>query len=775
MVTRTTARRTGRSSWPRAGADDPVLTSKITVPSLPGWTVQRPRVSRLIAQGERNQLTVITGAPGAGKTMALALWADANPGALAWVTLDGYDNQPRVFWSYVIAAMRRAGIAVPRGLPAASRGHAADHPFLSKFASAMAAQDPPVTLVLDDLHLLTEPTVLDGLEYVLRNSGRGLRLVAASRMDPLLPLYRYRLSGQLTEVRASDLIFTGPEARLLIAQHGITLSAESLDCLIRRAEGWAAGMRLAAISMAGHPDPEQFIKEFDAEDSAVTGYLVQEVLSAQPAHVREFLLRTSILDYVSADIARELIGAEPDPNVLLTLARANAFVLPVGQGWYRYHSLLAAVLRLKLRCDSPDRVPELHRRAARWYRRNGSLAAAVRHAGQAGDWQFAARTVLDELAVDQLIRPRGGEQLADGFRRMRRDPKPPEPQPLLIDAAIELSRGQDDDAGASLAAADSLLARLPADAEVPSRLGAAMIRLALARRTGNLDAPAAAAAASAGAMLAAVPGDLLAQHPEIYPQVLSGRGAAEFWSGQASAAAATFGTAAAAASGPDSLPERADCLGNLALLEALQGRLDRAAALAADATPPGDSKDGPPEAASSAAEVALACVHTERNELPAARARLKRADEALQARPDRLISATACLVAARRSLAEGHPAATMEIAGRARHGWSPPAWLDRRLRLLESSACAAMSDTDAAVEAAASAGSASALTRPPRSRMRCWLPGTRRPPARRWPACRRALIRPARPGWRACWPARGSAMTALTPSVAAAPLSKRCG
>ena len=677
------------------------------MPGLPGWTVQRPRISRLIAQGERSQLTVITGAPGAGKTMALALWADANPGALAWVTLDGYDNEPRVFWSYVIAAMRRAGIAVPRGLPAVARGHTPDHPFLSQLASAMAAQDPPVTLVLDDLHLLTERTVLDGLEYVLRNSGRGLRLVAASRMDPLLALHRYRLSGQLTEIRASDLIFTSLEARLLIAQHGIMLSAESLDCLVRRAEGWAAGMRLAAISMAGHPDPEQFIKEFDAEDSAVTGYLVQEVLNAQPAHVREFLLRTSILDYVSADIARELIDAEPDPNVLLTLARANAFVLPVGQGWYRYHSLLAAVLRLKLRCDSPDRVPELHRRAARWYRRDGSLAAAVRHAGNAGDWEFAARTVLDELAVDQLVRPRGDGQLADGFRRMRRDPRSTEPQPLLIDAAIEVSRGQHDQAGASLAAADSLLAQLPADAEAPSRLAAAMIRLALARRTGNLDASAAAAAASAGAMLAAVPADLRAQHPEIYPQVLAGRGAVEFWSGQASAAAATFGAAAAAASGPDSLPERADCLGHLALLEALQGRLDRAEALAADATPPEDSKDGPPEPASSAAEVALACVHTERNELPAARARLKRADDALQARPDRLISAAACLVAARRSLAEGRPGATLEIAGQARHGWAPPGWLDRRLRLLESSACAAMSDTDAAAEVAASAGAGS--------------------------------------------------------------------
>jgi LuxR family transcriptional regulator, maltose regulon positive regulatory protein len=708
MVTRAAARRPARSSWQGTGADDPVLTSKITVPSVPGWTVQRPRISRLIAQGARNPLTVITGAPGAGKTMALTLWADAHPGAFAWVTLDDYDNQPRAFWSYVTAALRRAGVAVPRGLSAATRGHTVSHVFLLKFASAMAAQDPPVTLVLDDVHLLTEPKVLDGLEYVLRNAGRGLHLVLASRMDPLLPLHRYRLSGQLTEIRATDLIFSSLEARLLMAQHGITLTAESHERLVMRAEGWAAGLRLAAISMTGHPDPDQFIKELIAEDSAVTSYLVQEVLDAQPAHVRDFLLRTSILDRVSADIAGELADAEPDPNVLLALARANAFVLPVGHGWYRYHSQFAEVLRLKLRRDSPDLVPELHRRAARWYRRNGSLAEAVRHAGNADDWPLAALTVLDELAIGQLIEPRGNDRLADGFRRMPHDPQSTEPQPLLIDAAIELSRGQDGPSGASLGAAEGLLERLPADAEIPSRFAAAMIRLALSRRTGNLDA--AAAAASAGEMLGPVPEDLLARHPEIYAQVLSGRGAVEFWSGRADAAAATFDAGVAAASAPGSANERADCLGHLALLEALRGRLDRAAELAADvAGSSEDNDDGQSEPVSSAAEVALAWVHTERNELSLARGRLKRADEALRGRPDKLIGATACLVAGRRSLADGRPGATLEIVGRARHGWSPPSWLDRRLRLLESSACAALSDTDAAVDVAAGAGPGSCL------------------------------------------------------------------
>ena len=709
MVTRTAAGGPARSRFQPGGADDPVLTSKITTPSVPRWAVQRRRIDKLIARGARRPLTVITGPPGAGKTMALALWADAYPGTVAWVTLDDYDNRPRVFWSYVITALRRAGIAVPKALSATARGHAVDHMFLLRFASAMAAQNPPVTLVLDDLHLLTEPKVLDGLGYVLRNAGRGLHLVTASRMDPLLPVHQYRLSGQLTEIRANDLVFSILEARLLLAQHGITLSAESLERLRRRAEGWAAGLRLAAISMTEHPDPDQFIKEFVVEDSAVTGYLVQEVLNAQPAHVRHFLLRTSILDRVSADIAGELADDEPAPDALPALARANAFVLPVGHGWYRYHSLLAAVLRLKLRHDCPDRLPDLHLRAARWYRRNGWLAEAVRHAGYADDWQFAAQTVVDELVVSQLIEPRGNEQLADGFRRMPHEPKWTVPQPLLVAAAIELSQGQDDSSGASLDAAERILEQLPAEAEIPSRLAAAMVRLALSRRTGDLDA-AAAAAARAETLLGAVPEDLLARHPEIYPQVLSGRGAVEFWSGHLDASAATLEAGVAAACASGSANERADCLGHLALLEALRGRLNHAEELTADAAgTPENNGDEPLQRVSSAAEVALACVHTERNELTLAGARLKQADEALRARPDKLISAAACLVAARRSLAGGRAAVAAEIVGRARHGWSPPSWLDHRLRLLESSVCAAVSDTDSAVDLAASAGPGSCL------------------------------------------------------------------
>jgi LuxR family transcriptional regulator, maltose regulon positive regulatory protein len=709
MVTGAAARSPARSGRQGTASDDPVLTSKITVPGVPSWAVPRPRIDNLIAQGARRPLTLVAGPAGAGKTMALALWADAQPGAIAWVTLDDYDNRPKVFWSYVMAALRRAGVALPRALSATARGYGVDHVFLLRFASAMAVQDPPVTLVLDDLHVVTEPKVLDGLGYVLRNAGPGLHLMASSRMDPLLPLHRYRLSGHLTEIRTDDLVFSVPETRLLMAQHGITLSAESLECLTRRAEGWAAGLRLAAISMAGRPDPDQFIKELAVEDSAVTGYLVEEVLDAQSAPIRDFLLRTSILDRVSADIASELADDEPPPGALPALARTNAFVLPVGHGWYRYHSLFAAVLRLKLRRDFPDQVQDLHRRAARWYRRNGSLTEAVRHAADAGDWQFAARTVVDELVVGQLIEPRGNERLADEFRRMALGPGWTEAQSLLVAAAIQFSHAEDERSRASLGSAESMLEHLPDDDEVPSRLAATLIRLALSRRTGDLRA-AMAAATKAEVLLKAVPEDLMARHPGIRAQVLSARGAVEFWSGHLDQAAATLKAGVLAACAPDSEDERADCLGHLALLEALQGRLRRAAELAAEATGTPENDSGPPaRSISPAAEVALACVHLERNELSLAHSQLKRADAALRARPDKLISVAACLVAGRHCLAEGRARVVSEIVGRARHGWTPPSWLDHRLKLLESRACAAMSDIQSAVDTATSADPGSSL------------------------------------------------------------------
>ena len=449
----------GRSAVP---AGDHILASRIRAPDVPGWAVPRPRVTKLITQGTRwCPLTVVTGPAGAGKTMALALWSAAQPGPVGWVGLDEFDDRPGAFWSYVAAALRRSGVAVPGELPVVASGPVADHVFLLRMASALAVQDPPVTLVIDDLHLLTDPEALKGLDFVLRNAGPGLRLVACSRMDLLLPLHRYRVAGELAEIRASDLAFTVAEAALLLGQHGITLAPDSLECLTRRTEGWAAGLRLAAISMGAHPDPAHFVTELASEDNALTGYLVEEVLNAQPPEVRDVLLSTSILEQVSAEAASALTGDEQASRILSALARANAFVQPVGGGWYRYHTLLAEVLRFKLRREHPDRVAVLHRRAARWYERDGRLTDAVRHAARAGDWPLAAGMVVDGLAIGEITEPRDGHSLAGEFRGMPHRGTWTGPQPYLVLAALALSAGRAESSAAALKAAEGILEQLP--------------------------------------------------------------------------------------------------------------------------------------------------------------------------------------------------------------------------------------------------------------------------------------------------------------------------
>ena len=684
----------------RGDADDPVLASKITMPELPDWAVTRPRIDKLLAEGAGGPLTSVTGPPGAGKTMAIAAWAASTSYrcTLAWLNIDDYDNRPRVFWSYVVAALRRSGRTVPRVMPGPGRA-AVDHQFLVRLASVLAAQDPPVVLVLDDLHLLTEPVILDGLGYVLRNATPGLHLMVASRVDPMLPLHRYRLAGQLTEIRADDLAFSVQESGVLLAHHGVTLPASVLERITGRTEGWAAGMRLAALTLQGHPDPGQFVKELENGDSAITSYLVDEVLNAQPAPVRDMLLRTSILDSLSVDLASELTDDPKAAEALPALVRANAFVRPLGHGWYRYHSLFGAVLRLKLMIECRGQVPDLYRRAAGWCQRSGRLGEAVRYAAESGDWPFAAGMVVDEFAVGQLIDLRGHQPLAEAFRDMPRDLAWTQPEPLLVLAAAGLCHGATEASAMPLEAAEDMLESLPADGQIPARLAAALIRLALARRAGDFET-AAAAAGRAEALLARLPAEVQVRHPHVRAQVLTGRGVAETWAGRLDAAAVLF-TDAVAACTPETAHERAAGLGYLALVDALQGRLRCAVERGGEAAE-AMSNDGDDlaEQLIPGANVALAWAYLQQGDTQEAHAQLKLAEAALRVCPDKLVSALACAVAALRRLAVGQATAAAEMIRQAARDWSPPGWLELRLAILESRARLAAGDIPAAVAAA---------------------------------------------------------------------------
>jgi len=688
---------------PATSVGDPILTSKITAPDVPAWAVRRPRITELIAEGTRwCPLTVVTGPPGAGKTMAVAMWAAADAGRVAWLCLDDFDNRPGALWSYVIAALRRSGVAVPKTLRATPQDSASCDGFLLALTALLAAQERPVTLVLDDMHVLTEPGALKGLDFLLRNVGSALRVVVTSRMDPLLPLHRYRLAGHVTEIRANDLAFSTAEAGELLAQHGSTLSADSVESLTQRTEGWAAGLRLAAISLGIHPDPGQFVKELVAEDSALICYLIDEVLNVQPPEVREVLLSTSILEHVRADAAVDLTGDERAAGVLAALVRTNAFVQPLGSGWYRYHTLFAEMLRLKLRFEHPERVPVLHRRAARWYERDGRLADAVRHAVRAGDWPLAAGMVVDELAVGQLVEGHAEHALVDELAGLPAGQPWAQPAPHLVAAALALAAGQHEACTAALDAADRLLNRLPGEREAASRLTAAVVRLAACLRSGDL-AGAARAADTAELMLGQAPDEKLARHPEVSRIVAAGRAAVELWSGRHQEAARLLEAGLAGCDAQSQRHERGCWAAQLALVEALRGRLSHAVELASRTVfEAGKDADQDQHAASL---VALALVYLERNELREARGFLKQADAALGARPDKVLSAAAYLIAAGGALAEGRPAVATEIVTRARSGGPLPVWLDQQLSFVESRAWAAAGDVSAALAAAERAGS----------------------------------------------------------------------
>jgi LuxR family transcriptional regulator, maltose regulon positive regulatory protein len=669
---------------PRSRAG-PLLRSKITPPGLPGWLVPRPRIGKCIDMGvRRGILTVLSGPAGAGKTTALTAWAVGShwPGPVAWFTLDEYDNEPGVFWRYLSAALRQAGVPLPDSEPGDRlAGSAAPR---VRVTSVLETQHPPAVLLLDNLHLLREDKIAAELAYVLRQAKPGLRVIITTRGEPPLPLHQYLLTGDLTEIQTDQLAFTQAEAKSLLGQHDLADHGEFLDSLVRETEGWAAGLRLAAVaarrgSFAGPAG-------LRSADHPVTAYLTREMINPQPRHVRDFLLRTSIVDSFSSELAAELTGQEHAAVTLANLVRANTFIQRTGEGWYRYHPLFAGVLRARLSDESPGMAAALRRRAATWFTAHGDLPAAVRYATRAGEWQLAAEAVVDDLAVGRLVDPGGGPDLVTGLRDIPSSSSWQLPQPFLVAAGVALATGDVCTSTTWLNGADHLLHGLTTDQEVPSRFAAEVIRFELARCGGELEAMYSAAAA-AGSALSRLPAQARARHPELAGQVLAKQGSAELWLGHLDKATKTLTDAVA----PPRRASDTDCVGHLALAAALTGRLGRAEELAG----------GPVrELANVPADIALAWTHLERDELPAARSSLKRAETGLRTRRDRAASAVACLVAVRLHLAECRPAAAARMLDRAREGWPVPGWLEQRLTVAEARVRTMAGDTVAALDAA---------------------------------------------------------------------------
>ncbi len=378
----------------------PLLETKLHVPTPRRGRVTRHRLDERLSLGAESALTLVSAPAGFGKTTLLAQWLASAPvdgRSTAWLSLDQRDNDPTVFWTYVVTALKAAESGV--GSAALSLLQAPPAPIdavLATLLNDLQAVPNDVVLVLDDYHVIDSRDVHDAMAFLLEHLPPQVHLVIAGRADPQLPLARLRGRGELVEVRAADLRFTPDEAAAYLnGVMGLALTASDVTALEERTEGWIAALQLAALSMQGRDDVTAFIAGFAGDDRYIVDYLAEEVLQRQPEDVRTFLLQTSVLDRMSGPLCDAVTGQDGGKAKLEALERGNLFLVPLDERrrWYRYHQLFADVLHAHLLDEQPDEVAHLHSRASAWCEQNGEPGEAIRHALAAEDFERAADLV----------------------------------------------------------------------------------------------------------------------------------------------------------------------------------------------------------------------------------------------------------------------------------------------------------------------------------------------------------------------------------------------
>ncbi len=686
---------------------DPIMTAKFLVPAVKAPVVPRPRLFDHLTNGVRGPLTLVSAPAGSGKTVLVSSWVrngDPLPGPVVWISLEEEDQLPGVFWSYVLAGLRRAGLETGRVRPP-DRPDAVEHSLLVRLAAMLCERTAPVVLVLDNAEALSRQQVFDDLDFLLRHTAGQLRLVLVTRVDPNMALPQYRLEGAVTEVRFTELAFTPDEARPLLAGRRPELSDAAVAAFSHRTRGWAAGLRLVSVDDADVEVEDR--ADFAGTDIAV--YFRHEVLDVQTARVRDLLLATSVVDVLDPDLAVVLSGSRAAAPALRELAQASVFLDPVpgAAEAYAYHPLVRDLLRAQLRLESPSRMRRLHRKAARWLVEAGRTTEAIEQFAAADDWEAAAELLVVARAVGPMLigaRPGVGEVFA------RMPVGTPGPAAAVAAATSALLQGDLDGAGKHLRRAEELVGTDPAVADgLPMALavtetaraafgaeadgaltGAAAVQDLLAQAA-TASAPAAAAVALFAAARARFVRGELAIARDLFTAALED---------EQSASSGPAGSSGAVRAGD---AWRRYLRAQLALVEAQDGRLDaaaRAAAAALDGASSGSHQpDHQPEHLTLvAAHVALAWVSTDRGDLHPATEHVQAAWADHDGWADPLCAAALALVRSRLMRLRGDLAGTLRVLAhwRDRRAARTPAWLARRMDAAEARALVADGRPDAA-------------------------------------------------------------------------------
>jgi LuxR family transcriptional regulator, maltose regulon positive regulatory protein len=560
---------------PGPATSDALLATKLSVPRGPKAAVLRQRLLDRLDIGARGPVTLVAAPAGAGKSALLSSWIAEGrpPGPVAWLSLDTDDADRRRFWRGVLAALAEAtGDEAVSALAVSPREPMSMGLVASALAGALEGVRQPVVLVLDDFHEVID-AVHEDLERLVRFPPPALRLVIVTRADPPIGLGRLRLDGRLTEIRAADLNFSLDEAGTLFGAMGIALAPEDLATLWRRTEGWAAALRLAAVSLQHHSDPRAFIEHFAGTDATISDYLVSEVLTRQPPELRAFLLRTSIVETLSAELADALTGATDGHAMLARLEHGGVLTTPLDERgtWHRYHPLFAELLRAELRAQLPADVARLHRRAAAWLATHGDNAAALRHAAAGGAWDLAAELTTTRW-FPMMINGEMGT-LRPILEKMPREFVEASPELALAFGGALLARGNYAGAQPYLRRAEEGEALVPPERRAPFAAGRAAMALYEGRLRGDPKAALWAARELRDQTTVLDSGDLSSG---VRSFVLGQLGIVELWTGDLESATAHLDRAYANALDAGNDWTALAATAHLAVARAFRGELQRA-------------------------------------------------------------------------------------------------------------------------------------------------------------------------------------------------------